>query len=194
MKVADIDIALAYFENGVVELRPAATQTMLENAENRLDIALPSSLREFLTHRNGGWVGRYPLLGVPPIDKDLDLVEDNERVRRVRAPYWNPAHLVVAPDQSGDYYVAVLDQRDKNGDCPVAFVDGISLEIEWWAGSNYLTFLWFYIGSLKHDYQPDGTPFGGDTEEPLPDYPWPFDHEWVLQHDPELKMWLGQSS
>jgi hypothetical protein len=192
MQISDIVCALSYFDAGVVKLNPPASSPAIAASESRLGVAFPTSVRTFLRWHNGGMVASEGLLGINSIDSPLDIESWNKRLRRVNKDDWDATRLIVGTDWCGNYYVASTVHLDERGDAPIGFVDGISLELEYWVASDFLAFLWFYIRRVAHGWYPNGKPVPVDKS--LPDYPWPFDHKWMVEHDPQLGRLLSQQT
>jgi hypothetical protein len=92
----------------------------------------------------------------------------------------------VCPDGFGNFYLLVTERVDAKGECPIVFVNGISLEVEGVAGSNYWRFLSAYITDLTKITLPDGEPFFDlDTSTE-----WPFTVRSVIEQDPEAAHWF----
>jgi cell wall assembly regulator SMI1 len=183
----ELAIDLRYFRSGLVRWNAGTGEVSVKEAEVNLGVDFPRSFQEFLRWHNGGRIGEYRLLGVPPIKRDLDIIRRTLQLRQIRGDSWPHAYMPVCPDGFGNFYVLATDKRDVKGESPVIFVDGISLEVEAVAASNYWSFLSLLVKSMIRTTKPDGKP--SDSLEFLPS--WPFDPLWLVQYDPPAAHWMA---
>jgi hypothetical protein len=187
-----VDQEIGYFNRGVVHLNPPASPADITAAQQQLSVHFAPSLRRFLEWHNGGWIVRDGVYGVPPIERQLDLVHMTTLYRRLHNDDWPLSFLIIADDGCGNPYVVVTDKVDERGESPVVLVNGISLEVEFVAGSNYLTFVWFMVHDLARIRRPDGEYLPDDELDRLdPDWrtSWMVRPDFMLAHDPDVARW-----
>jgi len=192
--------ALAYFSPEAAPRRPGVSMTMIADAERRMGVTLPPSMRELLLAHNG--------LGLTRMDVEVLGVEDPADLRiRYDHPgaalsFWENyaaegwgvpprTFLPVAFDGSGDAWVVQLTERDGRGEHPVLRFDHETGEAGVYAASSYERFLWFLLHDLRRHFDEDGDSAVRRGVAPSEHgKPWPYGPlDWILAHDPDLARW-----
>lgn len=199
MTLDEISKELAYFAWTVVRLNAPAEERDIVRAESELDVRFSRSFRAALAVFNGGLVIHEPLLGVPPVQSQLDLVFATRQARTHWGPIgWSSSYVEVGNDGCGNPYVLLLDRVGTSGESPVGFFDTGVMELTEIVASSYLHYLWFLIQDVKWYYGADGKPLVRDEVHwsekavlvrPEALSPWRFNEAWMLAHDPALAMW-----
>jgi hypothetical protein len=97
----------------------------------------------------------------------------------------NASHVVAIADKgTGDPYVLLTHLKDASGEYAVGQLDHETMEVMGIVASRYERFVWFLIDDLRRQVDR----FGRDRlDSEIEASQWPFaDHEWMLQHDPQL--------
>ncbi|MBI3862417.1 MAG: SMI1/KNR4 family protein [Planctomycetia bacterium] len=140
-----------------------ATRTAAAEFSERLDVAIPDDVVQWLTVLNGARIGRGGVFGIRPDDDYCDI----EAMFNVYPGWKTKGWIPIAGDGCGNYYVIIPDET-----CfPVCFVDTM-------ADSERPTYVvasgtWQFLRFLFEDeLHPSG---------------WPFDRAFVLSRDPEIQ-------
>ena len=196
--------SLDYFTPEAAKRYPPATEEMLSMAEQRLQVALPPSLRQFLMVSNGcALPNDFTIFGIrmPGEPTWDDLVESSLQDRE----HWSPKNLITLTSEgTGDAWILLPDQAGGSTEYPVAKIDHETGEIMAYGASSFERFLWFQLDRMQRFFEPDGAKkpaygayigeapddYEGDVDEWDPEepyLPWPYDDlDWILQHDPAL--------
>jgi hypothetical protein len=191
----DVADALKYFMGYALRANAPASEQMIRDAEERLGLVFPPSMREFLQVHNGIGLIDCRILSVPPPGIAEGIVEETLYCREA----WDEDRWIAAArDSSGDVYVVLADRADERGEHPVAKIDHETGNIMFIVASCYERFVWFLLDRLQREFEPNGDSMGlwesaeEDEEEwEEPSFPWPYgDREWMIQQDPHLARWL----
>ncbi len=147
-----------------------ATLQMIAEMESRIGVKLPEDVRTWLQFANGSLVGPGGIFGVPPIRNHLNM----ER-RWQRHPDWVFRKWVpFASDGCGNYYMIPTQQEFGPG-YPVMFVELIHDPVapRYFVASN----IWRFIVAAILNQRSECS--------------WPFDREWLLEHDPDIVKFHG---
>lgn len=186
------------------KLPTGVSEEQIQMFEEEFALRIPEELREWLRLFNGVPVGVTGIMGIPikiqlnnkafwrhPI-KWLDLTEfykDDFAHFGWKDKRW----FVIAGDGSGNYYV--LDSElSINSKHPIVFLEHErDYDLDYAVASGLWEFIRFYLDNEKrviatHDSQ-HSSKQGGFCEELI--LPWPFDKNYVLSRDPDLRLLEG---
>ena len=201
---AEVDAALSYFEPGIFRWQPPATDAMIANAEQILNVQFPLSVRLFYKRHNGFNSSIDPIcLSLPEVGEDPNGVARDHLVSWSLCYREEPdddmsgevdedgkTFVTLLSDFTGDPYCLLPTKIDERGECPIAKVNHETREVSWIVASSFERLLWFYITDLQRYYRPDGEPKDQDEREALDDESvWYEDLDYLLQHDPHLAQW-----
>lgn len=195
----DVADALNYFVGDAIRRNDPASERMMSDAQQRLKLTFPPSMREFLQVHNGLGLIDHRILSVPMLGGAEGIIKETLRCREL---WKQSAWLVVARDGSGDVFVLLTDKTDDRGEHPTAKIDHETGNIMFIVGSSYERFLWFLLDRLQREFEPTGEdknlwdgPEDDEEEWEEPSFPWPYgDKEWMQHHDPPLTQWLEDKS
>ncbi len=190
---SEVDAAFSYFEPGVFHWQPPATDAMIANAEQILNLQFPPSVRSFFKRHNGFCGCDATLLSLPQVGEDLeDGLIDWSMNYRDQADDEARTIVTLVQDGTGNPYSLLPTKVDERGESPIVKVDHETLEIDWIVASSFERFLWFFITDLQRYMKPNGE-FKEDDEldEDLDgsESVWYEDLDYLLQHDPHLAQW-----
>lgn len=190
---AEVDAAFSYFEPGAFEWQPPATEAMIANAEQILNVQFSPSLRLFYKRHNGFCGCDATLLSLPLVGEELeDGLIDWSINYRDEAEADAQSIVTLVQDGTGNPYSLLPTKVDERGESPIVKVDHETLEIDWIVASSFERFLWFFITDLQRYMKPNGE-FKEDDEldEDLDgaESAWYENLDYLLQHDPHLAQW-----
>jgi cell wall assembly regulator SMI1 len=152
-------------------LPEGASEHEIAGLSARLNITIPSELKEWLHSYNGPNIGYGGTFGILPSDPFLDIESHYNYSATWKQKGWIP----IAGDGCGDFYV--LDTSYKLGSMhPVYFLDQQDFEHpDYVVASGLWSFLRFLLQKeMGHDF-------------------WPFEKEEVLEQDPALAEYRGEA-
>ncbi len=116
--------------------------SLVEMAEERLDVKLPNSYKEFLRTWGVMWFnGReyYGLISEESMTRGIpDMVWFNTHIRK---KYDFPSHLLVFLEEEDRFYCFDTSKMDETRECPIVHWDKISNEMNNEFDMNFLEFL-----------------------------------------------------
>ncbi len=199
MTLEEVKEELSFFDPDVVRLNPPAGMRAIARAQTEMGVRFPPSLLAALLVFNGGFIVSEPVLGVPPIQSALDMVQATRQARAHWGPdCWLEGWVEIGSDGCGNQYVLLLDRQGARGDSPVGFFDAGAGEITEIVASTYLNYLWFVTQDVKWHYRADGNPRAREEVDwtdrkvivhPGAFSPWRSNEVWTLAHDPALIRW-----